>query len=284
MSNLMRYVIVLGISLFVADSAYAQCSDAGACAISYGASASQNKVGLSYIFGSSGKPDDLRFHTVRLEGEFGLFDHSLISVELPYSSQSGPLGNTSGLGDLVVVWNQRLVDDAPSQLSAHLGAKLATGDNNANALPQSYQSTLGTNDILIGLSYFYDDWNAAVVYQFSRGRSNNAITGLRRGDDLLVRAGYRFAVEQVHFLAELLAVKRLEQSSVLNSATPVSNDYNDIPNSDQFQLNVQGTLQYSLSENYNLQLSTAMPLLKRDVNVDGLKRSFTLSVGLSHLF
>ncbi|HEX9829950.1 MAG TPA: hypothetical protein VGB10_07030, partial [Bacteroidota bacterium] len=56
----MRYIIVLGIALFVADSAYAQCSDAGACAISYGASASKNKVGLSYIFGSSGKPDDLR--------------------------------------------------------------------------------------------------------------------------------------------------------------------------------------------------------------------------------
>ncbi len=122
------------------------------------------------------------------------------------------------------------------------------------------------------------------MYQLSRGRSDNNLTRLKRGDDILVRMGYRFDLQQAKVVGEVLAIKRLEKSSVRNLASTRPDDFVDVPASDQFQINLQGRLSYPLSERYNLQILAAVPLLKRDVNVDGLKRSFSLSLGLSHLF
>jgi hypothetical protein len=263
---------------------YAQCSDAGACAIGHRLQSPQHQIGVTYLFGKSGKTDDLTFHTIRAEGDFSLFERSRLSVEVPFSFQSGPLGNTNGIGDPIVIWNQTLYREQTSLFTVHLGAKFSIGNANSGNLPQAYQSTLGTNDFLIGATYEYEAWNASVVYQISRGRSINNTTRLKRGDDLLVRAGHRLNIQQATVVAELLAIKRLEESSVRNLAPLRVDDFIAVPGSDQFQINLQARCIYPLSERYNLQALVALPLLKRDVNVDGLTRSFSLSLGVSHPF
>ncbi len=279
-----RLSILLLCTLFSFPSLIAQCSDAGACVIGHRLQSQKHQVGVTYVFGKSGKNDDLTFQTGRLEGEFSLFERSRLSVEIPYSSQSGPRGTVSGIGDPIIVWNQRLYREMMSTLLLHLGLKLSIGEANSENLPQAYQSTLGTNDVLVGFTYEYDAWNASVVYQLSRGRSENNLTRLKRGDDILARAGYRFDLQQAKVIGEVLAIKRLEKSSVRNLASTRADDFVDVPSSDQFQINLQGRLSYPLSDRYHLQILAAVPLLKRDVNVDGLRRSFSLSLGLSHLF
>lgn len=262
----------------------AQCSDAGACVIGHRLQSPKHQVGVTYVFGKSGKNDDLTFHTGRLEGDFSLLERSRLSFEIPYSSQSGSLGTVSGIGDPIIVWNQTLYREMVSTLLLHLGLKLSIGDANSGNLPQAYQSTLGTSDVLVGFTYEYDAWSASVVYQLSRGRSDNNLTRLRRGDDILARAGYRFDLQEAQIAGEILAIKRLEESSVRNLASTRPDDFVDVPKSDQFQINLQGRLLYPLGERYNLQILAAIPLLKRDVNIDGLKRSFSFSLSLSHLF
>lgn len=174
------------------------------------------------------------------------------------------------------------------QLRAQAGVKMATGEVNADGLPQAYQTGLGTNDLLFGLSFAVSPWNFAVVYQYSRGRSDNTDTRLRRGDDLLGRAGYSLQLADSEFGLEILAIKRFSESSALVSGIDPLFSGNDffinVPDSDQLQVNIAGSATTLLADNVRLLALAVVPMMKRDVNIDGLTRAHTLSVGASYSF
>ena len=262
-----------------AFNAVAQCSDAGVCAIGKRSVSLRHQVGISYNFGKSGKADGLTFHSLNLESSVQVFENANIFLSLPWSRQSGPLGSTSGIGDLSVLWSQYAWRSGEAQLSVELGGKLATADVNLGGLPQAYQPGLGTNDLIVGASFVEESWNGAVGYQLSRGRSENTLTRLRRGDDVFLRAGYSGDWEDALYTLELLAIKRLRTSSVADASSP-GNTFMSVPESDQFQVNILGKVFLPVDESVNLRIITAVPLMQRKVNVDGLTRSLTLSAGL----
>ena len=277
----MKAIVRLFIPLVVFSyTSYSQCSDAGVCSIGSHQPAAHHQVGIGYTYGKSSAVDDLTFHAVALEGNFHLQQDTRLAVTLPWSRQSGPLGSASGLGDLILVLDHVILRSMPGQLNVQLGGKFATGAVNGGNLPQSYQSGLGTNDLLLGLSGSYDSWNAALGYQYSRGRSGNQQSRLKRGDDLLVRLGYNTSLTPVDAGFEILAVKRLEESSVAGFTTQSGDAFISIPKSDQFQINLLGRFSFPLEEGVSLRSLIAFPILKRDINVDGLTRALTLSIGL----
>jgi hypothetical protein len=57
--------------------------------------------------------------------------------------------------------------------------------------------------------------------------------------------------------------------------------YIDVENSDQTQLNLLTVVQFEINKNYSLFADFAVPFIKREVNVDGLTRSFSVSVGIA---
>jgi len=259
----------------------AQCSDAGVCAIGKIPSSLQYQVGVGYQFGRSGQADDLTFHTVQLEATIQVFEKSNLFISLPWSNQSGPLGSTSGIGDLTILWNETVWQGKEFYLSIEVGGKIATADADADKLPQAYQSGLGTNDALFGVSLSLESWNMATGYQLSRGRSNNSITRLRRGDDIFFRVGYSEFYDEIQLSGELLAIKRLGQSSVLDGAGIM---FTDIAGSDQFQLNALGRFVVPLDDSRSVRVIGAVPFIQRKVNVDGLTRSVSLSLTLVMTF
>lgn len=276
----MKIAALSFILLLLPHSAYSQCSDAGVCSIGSHPPSTSHHVGVSYTYGRSSAADDLTFHSVAFEGNFDLHRDTRLAMTLPWSTQSGPLGSTSGLGDLILVIDHVLVRSMSGQLNAQVGGKFATGEVNGDNLPQSYQSGLGTNDLLLGLSYSYESWNAALGYQYSRGRSENRPTRLKRGDDMVARLGYSTSFESMTASIEMLAIKRLEESSVFAFTTQSGDAFISVPKSDQFQINLLGRFSLPLEEGYSLQALLAFPILNREVNVDGLTRALTLSVGL----
>ncbi|MBR9975262.1 MAG: hypothetical protein KFF77_06755 [Bacteroidetes bacterium] len=287
MSRSIAYIVLALVLL--PRFAGAQCSDAGACSIGtmggdHAEEGTRHQIALRYVFGSSGSPDDLTFHTLQAEGSIEVIAGSRLAIRVPYHSIDGPLGSTSGIGDLILLWDQRLWEHDDMALRAQGGAKLATGDDNANGLPQAYQPGLGTSDFIAGLSFDAAPWSAAVAWQFSDGRSGNSIDRLQRGDDLVLRAGYRTVIDVFGLGLDVIAVKRLEKSSVHNPplppAEPGPESFVDLPGSDQFQVNLLGSVSAPLSDNLRLSLQAAMPLLQRDVNVDGLKRALTVGLGV----
>ena len=268
-------LFLLGLSL-PSSPVFSQCSDAGVCAIGSKRSALHHEIGVNYIYGKS-KPDDgLSFNTVQVDAMLHVLHDSRVSVALPWTKVNGPSGSVSGIGDLSVFLNQTVSSEDAGVLSLQIGAKLATGSSNSGNLPQAYQTGLGTNDLIFGAAYETDPWLFALGYQFSRGRSDNAATLLKRGDDLLLRAGYRHEFEEFTATAEVLAINRLQLSSIV---VPGSNVFVEVPGSDQFQVNVMGRIFYPLGS-YSVQGLVALPILNRKVNVDGLTRAFTLSVGI----
>ena len=260
----------------------AQCSDAGVCSIGHRSPQRQSTFSLEYLFGRTSKTDDITVHTVRLNAQFPLFSQSALTISIPYSGQSGPLGSVSGIGDLTVVWTQELWSTGGFRWSANFGGRIALADVNAGHLPQAYQSGLGTNDLLAGFACQNDEWNIALGYQLSRGRSANTTTRLRRGDDVLFSIGYSNSLGALRATGEILAIKRLDNSSVVNllSASPLPS-YQDVPNSAQGQVNLVARADYPLSPIVTARAAIAVPLLKREVNVDGLTRSLTLTAGFA---
>jgi len=257
-------------------NAFSQCSDAGVCAIGSMRSALHHEIGVSYIYGKSKSDDGLTFNTVQLGAMVHVLYDSRVSIALPWTKVNGPSGSASGIGDLSIFLNQIVVSDEAGVFSLQIGAKLATGSSNSGNLPQAYQPGLGTNDLILGASYEADPWLFALGYQFSRDRSNNTATQLKRGDDLLLRAGYRHEFEEFTATAEVLAINRLQLSSIV---VPGSSVFVEVPGSDQFQVNIMGRISYPLGS-YSVQGLVAFPILNRKVNVDGLTRSFTFSVGI----
>jgi len=263
----------------------AQCSDAGVCAIGNtqdGESEQKrgHRIALRYVYGISGGPDDLHYHSVLFEGTAALLPGGRIIALLPYVSIDGPLGYTHGVGDVTLLWDQWLWRGDDMVLHARLGGKLATGNDNANNLPQAYQPGLGTNDILFGVHLDANSWSVTLAYQSSAGRSDNALTRLKRGDDLLLRAGYHPRLGVLGFNFEVIAIQRMTESSVRDLSTTDNDAFINVPNSDQLQINLLAAASAPLSSDFRLAAFAALPVLQRDVNVDGLKRALTLSLGI----
>ncbi len=261
----------------------AQCSDAGVCSIGSTSTGGTGSIQFTYVFGTSGKEDDLTYHTMQIEGTFSPMENSMVSIMLPWHQARGTAGTASGVGDLVILWDQTLTRNGGERLSFQVGGKFGTGGVNRGGLPQAYQPGLGTNDLLLGIVYEDVSWHFAAGYQLSGGRCGNAIDRLKRGDDLFGRGGYTVPLGEASAGLELLAVKRLRESSVLRPASGGSG-FVFVPGSAQFQLNMVARVTYPLTQNLDLRGLAAVPLRNRNVNVDGLTRSVTLSVGVRTRF
>ncbi|PKL84312.1 MAG: hypothetical protein CVV24_00440 [Ignavibacteriae bacterium HGW-Ignavibacteriae-3] len=261
----------------------AQCSDAGICSLgkSPGAEKNDDLLSVNYSFGKSGGDDNLNFNSISISSRISIFEETNLYISIPYNLIDGPLGSVNGIGDIILGITQPVEISSESSVNFSIGMKLATGQVNVNDLPQPYQPGLGSNDILLGVDYSIEKYSVGLGYQVSGGRSANKINGLKRGDDLLFKAGYSEQLSNnINLGLEMLIIKRLQNSSVIASLNSNSL-YADLDGSDQLQVNLLGKISKKFSDSFSLNGEIALPLKKRPVNVDGLKRSFSLSLGVA---
>lgn len=280
--------IILAVTI-INNLSFTQCSDAGICSVGEHKGEKNHAVSWGVTYGTSGKDDDINFYSIKLSGMFspfsaieGFFQSSSFVVEAPFNIQNGPLGSVNGLGDLTILFNQPVYKN-DFDLIMTVGAKIATANVDANSLPQAYQSGLGTNDLLFGLTLVYESLNFSAGYQKTNGRSSNSLTRLKRGDDLLLKAGYQFKLDDLTLSPELLYIQRIGESSVIVPSV-MNETFISIPGSDQNQLNLLVNINYHLSEDYSIKAGFALPVIKRKINVDGLTRKFSSGVELQHHF
>lgn len=279
-----KYILLIIILFFVASTtdSYSQCSDAGLCFIGGKSNQAKSQFGTSYTYGKSDKSTGLSFNSIKLISDVIINSDVRLALDVPYSTQSGNLGNVKGLGDVSFLVSYPLFDEKDSKLALQGGMKLATADVNSGNLPQAYQSGLGTNDILLGLSYAVDKFNFSAAYQISRGRSKNSIDRLKLGDDFMLRGGYADSFGDFRFSGELIALKRLHKSSI---ADPLNlSRFIDVSGSNQFQIDLMEKVGYSIISDFNIETVFAIPFLKRKINIDGLTRAFTISISSFYSF
>src|SRR5690349_6151720 len=196
---MMKYLTTVFTMLFISVSVYSQCSDAGICTLGkhYLKEHKPNtgSVSIGYIYGTSGTDPDvngslnnLSYGTVKLEADINVLKNTRLNIGFPYTFVTGPLGDNNGAGDLTLAFTRSFKIENIHTLSFSLGGRLATGNvNSSDSLSQRYMPGLGTNDLIIGASYEYQNYYFGIGYQKPFGRSRNYITRLKRGDDVLVR-------------------------------------------------------------------------------------------------
>ena len=279
-------IIFITFLLTSVNKSFAQCSDAGVCQLGFEHEESSSKkvnAGISYLFGSSGKDDNVKFHSVKLDLSYQPFNNTRLSAIFPYNMQSGHLGDVNGIGDLILSFTQNIYNYKKQNISFTFGGKFATGKDNQDNLPQLYQSGLGSNDLLLGLNYTNKNVMIGFGYQVAGGRNKNSITRLERGDDFIARGSYTLEFDEFNLSPQLLIIKRIGKSTVLDLTSP-DEKFIELKDSDQLQINFLVNADYSLNKNMKLTLEVAFPFLKREVNVDGLTRAFTAGIGIKHLF
>ncbi len=285
----MKFIFVIVILFSLSQYAHSQCSDAGICILGkYHNEMYLGKdfISLSYNYGNSGtsvslgNTNSIFYHTFKIDGDFRIAKSMRIGFSMPYLIISGPLGDNNGQGDLMTYANIFFHIKNKSVINFQLGGKFATGKvNSEDSLPQAYMPGLGTNDIILGAGYTKNEFNIAAGYQKPFGRSANTVTRLKRGDDIFFMAGYTMSFKRISYKAEVLSIVELQPQSIQNQ----SGGFYTVSGSNQSQVNLMAQVTFNATDRTDIKLYTVVPLLQRDYNYDGLKRTFSAGLDINYI-
>jgi hypothetical protein len=227
-----------------------------------------------------------------------------IQLKLPYTFVSGSLGYTSGLSDISYSYTRTLLSKKAYRLLGTIGGKIPTNNSDkmssdGRPLPMYYQTSLGTYDIVAGLSFITRKWLLATGYQQAlnqngsefrwsewTGSSQNAKAleyppswNLKRGKDVMFRVERNFRSTKWNAYLGLLAIYRFTKDEI-SKGTEQNN----------YLIKVDGTrgpaiialtgIGYRISTAVALKGMFGVKLLSRDSNPDGLSREFVSSLSI----
>ena len=165
-------------------------------------------------------------------------------------------------------------------------------------LPMPYQTSLGTNDLVLGASFGFMHWNFGIGFQHViENKNKNRFLKIRwygnsdaqkyfesnlldRGDDALVRAERNFNLKKFFFTAGLLGIYRLQKDKI----NTLQNESIDVIGSDGLTFNLTGSAQYNLSSSFDLKFSFGTPVVVREARPDGLTRELVTTISFDYNF
>jgi hypothetical protein len=248
----MKHFFVLTITLLILSNhlLFSQgCSDAGFCTMgamrpNQGFSKKVNlrvrSVEFSQYYGLTSFYLTILSYTADVN--IGITNRLTAQVKLPYQFVFGSLGNTSGLGDISLSLTQNLVNKEAYQINLSVGTKIPTGNSNITSrvrdrngvyadrpLPMYYQTTLGTYDIIAGISLATKNWLFSTGIQIPLNRNGNTFLWggwnktadsakvlnypkskeLLRGTDVMFRVERNFRFSNWNTYAGLLFIYRV---------------------------------------------------------------------------
>lgn len=245
------------------------------------------------------KFDDLILTTlVDINANVG--QRSIVQLKIPYQTVSGPLGNTGGMGDISYSYSYQAYKAKTFQIGATLGGKIPT--NNANlksdrglALPMYYQTSLGTYDIVAGLSLVSKKWLFATGYQHAFNRNGNEFVWapwnkisdsaraavyprankLKRGDDIMFRAERNFRSTKWNAHLGALAIYRINKDNIV-----LKNKEQDFDETIGWAITAVGGIGYHVNTHATVKLLYGQKIVNREWNPDGLSREFVSTLSL----
>ncbi|MEE4260409.1 MAG: hypothetical protein V2I62_11645 [Bacteroidales bacterium] len=302
----MRSLFLTGCILLSSLFAKSQgCSDAGACSIETfefdeNTHAPDQKIKLNYdqTIGLGEKFIFISQSTLGIQYRL-MSTGTRFEIRVPFIFTFGNLGHTSGVGDLILSVSQDIFKDKAFQWTALIGGRLKTNNSDFSyddlPLPMAYQTSLGTNDIILGTQYARSLWSLYFAYQHPFGINNNTYlvpkeetdpnkqyyesAYLNRGDDLYLRAQYYLTLRKENgLLFNLLGIYRIQQSEILKNDKRVKLD-----GSSGFTLNIGITYQKQLKKNREFSLILAFPVIDKDYRADGLTRNIVIGLSFRNL-
>jgi hypothetical protein len=301
----MRYLLafsfgILGVLLLKNPVMAQGCSDAGFCTIGTLNQQSENttksKKRLTLLLPIGLGDAGVFVFTPGLQYDHTLNERWSAQAKLTANYAQGSLGQATGLGDFFLSATHTVIKTKNWNTAVTLGGKfpLHLGNLKAEdkALPMQYQSSLGTIDLITGISLASKTWQFAAGWQqpLSGINRNNFLpeywntpeaekfpptNNFNRKGDVLLRAAYTHSIKKFSFTGGLLAIYHLADDTYINAN--ISNDPIAIVGSKGLTLNATLLTTYQLSEKITLALAAGTPLVYRDVRPDGLTRSIVLA-------
>lgn len=306
--------------LFHSNSFSQGCSDAGFCTM--GAmkpnqrfnkklSAHLRSIEFSQYIGVNKVGDIIMSYTTDIN--IGIFKRTTVQLKVPYMFCFGQLANTNGLGDLSVSATQNLVAKEKYQLNFTLGAKIPTNNGsksiNNRPLPNYYQSSLGTYDFVVGISFITKKWLIAAGYQqplnsngnqFVWGPWNNSgsvdsaiareypkCRDLKRGNDIMFRIERDFRFSRFSANIGLLPIYRLTEDVFLDADGKRKSQ----PGTKGLAMTLIGGFGYNFSARSGIKFAFGYRVTQRysapelhELSLDGLSREFVNTIGYEFRF
>lgn len=303
MQNLKPTLLLVILGVFTHHSFSQGCSDAGVCStgdlhFDFFTKKPKSSLVTNNIFGL-GEQNTVNY-TLQLEYNYQSGKYSSFQFKIPYNVVIGNLTNISGLGDLVVSYSQNLLHSDSTSFDLTIGGKIPANNADFNydgkPLPMAYQTSLGTYDVILGLSYSINNWFFATGYQHPFNRNDNAFlytewpddekaakynesNRLKRGDDIMARVNHVFKFEKWSLNAGFLPIYHLQRDEIIKDGVNVKVD-----RSNGFTYNVNLSAAHKDKKGNMYRYSLAAPLHAREVRPDGTTRTFVIAADITFYF
>lgn len=306
MKKIIVSLVVTGFFLIPKVSFSQGCSDAGVCNI--GSINSQkneipsNNVQLIGAYGAG--ENGVSIYNTAIEGNFYVRELHFFQVKINSQTASGQLGTFTNAGDLIVSFNPTIISSQFGKVKATLGLKLPLNDADRKVdgldLPMVYQSSLGTRDLIAGITYIQNNWTATLAFQVPLSQNHNlyliedwmlnsqynyvkdivSTNNFKRASDMVFRFDKKFLFKKIDITPGILTITHLANDKFTNA----SGAEKEIIASQGVTMNATLKLGYRLSDKWFLNSQLASPFLVRKVRPDGLTRSFVCSLGIGYKF
>ena len=297
-------IVAASFLLLLSNSANGQgCSDAGFCTIntfkpnindSTKQTTNQLKIGASYGNADNG----ISAFGTYLEYNRQLNTKTGIDFKLTSLVQNGNEVSVFGLSDIYLNGSYRLNENIKLNLGTKIPLSKSNKTKNKLPLPMDYQSSLGTFDLIFGISYKIKKLQIVAALQQPLTQNNNQFIAenypitsklrefpstnkFKRSGDILFRISYPI----------LLSKKLIVTPSILPIYHLTNDKYTDqlkvereITGSQGLTLNGNIYIDYELNNKSAIQFNVGMPFVVRDKRPDGLTRSFIANLEYSVLF
>lgn len=238
-------------------------------------------------------------YVATLDMSLSLNSKNSLQVKLPYQAITGRLANTSGMGDVSLCYTRNIYTSDQFDLNLSVGGKIRSNKSDKSSeegfpLPMYYQTSLGTYDLISGLSLINRKWLFATGIQVPLNQNNNqflwgAWAGsdkepgyiekyarakeLMRGIDVMLRAERNFRFSRLNFTLGLLPIYRITNDEI----TLGSGLRNKPEGAKGLAMSGIFTTGYSINAQSGIKLLLGRRFVQRSENPDGLTRHFVSS-------
>ena len=299
--------------LYSSNVASQGCSDAGFCTMgamrpnqhySSKSNLKLRSIDLSQYIGLTKFGDIILNYS--LDANVSIGSRNTFQIKLPYQFVYGNLANTNGTGDVSLSFTRNIIAKQNYQINASVGTKIPTMVPNLKApddrpLPMYYQTSLGTYDVIAGVSIITRNWLIATGYQQALNHINNEFTwaawkgsdknakaldypvskDLLRGKDVMLRVERNFRSTKFNVYVGLLGIYRITRDQVFSAA-----DKKIISKSGTDGLALTALLGggYNLTTKISIKAMVGRKLTNRTINPDGLSREWVQTIGIEYKF
>lgn len=280
------------------------CSDAGFCsihAIKNNTAApvekddNNNDIAIGFSFGKGERNTSV--YTPYVEYTRSITEKTSVTGKISFAAVTGELANTKGPGDLFISVNHAIDHNKKWQKSFVMGLKIPFDEadivEKGIHLPMPYQTSLGTTDLVLGVSYIRKAFGATAALQQPLKKTNGnrflpsdypslplagayiPTNSFERKGDVLLRLSYNFNLpSKFSIRPSLLGIYHLGNDSYLDA----NKMRVEIPKSNGLTLNANLFVDYKLAATSALELTLGTPFVVRTNRPDGLTRSFVAAV------